>query len=83
MHVTILVVRKRVCWHKDSLPIKIRGGLSFDECIVAELRFGQKKIFFTALYRNPMHKTDSPELFNFIENLGTCIRKFVARNHIS
>ena len=27
-----------------------------------------KKIFFTVLYRNPMHKADSPELFNFIDN---------------
>ena len=29
-------------FYKDSLPIIIRGDLSFDECIVAELRFGRK-----------------------------------------
>ena len=28
---------------KDSLPIIIRDDLSFDECIVVELRFGRKK----------------------------------------
>ena len=55
-------------FYKDSLPIKIRGDLSIDECIVAELRFGRKKFFFTVLYRNPMHKADSPDFFNFIVN---------------
>ena len=51
MHVAILVVRKRVwCWYflyKDSLPIIIRGDLSFDECIVVESRFGRKNIFYS------------------------------------
>ena len=55
-------------FYKDSLPIKIRSDLSFDECIVAELRFGRKKIFFTVLYRNPMHKADSLEFLNFMGN---------------
>ena len=41
---------------------------SFDECIVAELRFGRNKICFTVLYRNPIHKVGSPEFFNFIDN---------------
>ena len=27
-----------------------------------------EKIFFTVLYRNPMHKAGSPEFFNFIDN---------------
>ena len=36
-------------YYKDSLPIIIRDYLSFDECIVVELRFGRKKIFFTVL----------------------------------
>ena len=34
-------------FYKDSLPIIIRGNLSFDECIVAELRFGRKNIFYS------------------------------------
>ena len=54
-------------FYKDTLPIKIRSDLSFDECIVAELQFGRKKIFFTVLYRNPIHKAASPEFYAFIE----------------
>ena len=54
-------------FYKDTLPIKIRSDLSFDECIVIELRFGRKKIFFSVLYRNPMHKASSPELNSFLE----------------
>ena len=55
-------------FYKESLPINLRGDLSFDECIVAEMRFGRKIIFFKVLYRNPMHKADSPEFFIFIVN---------------
>ena len=57
-------------FYKDTLPIIIRSDLSFDECIVAELRFGRKKIFFTVLYRNPMHKATSPEFHTFVENFS-------------
>ena len=46
--------------YRDDLPIIIRNDLSFDECIVVELRFGNKKVFFTVIYRNPIHKADSP-----------------------
>ena len=35
---------------KNSLPLKIRNDLSFEESIVVELNFGPKKIFFTVLY---------------------------------
>ena len=72
MHVTSTSGKKKGgvgIFYKDSLPIIIRGDLSFDECIVAELRFGRKKLFFTVLYRNPMSKADSPEFFNFIDNI--------------
>ena len=31
--------------YKDSLPINIRNGLSFDESIVIELNFGRKNVF--------------------------------------
>ena len=37
-------------FYKESLTLKIRHDLSF-ECIVTELIFGHKKIFFTVLYR--------------------------------
>ena len=53
-------------FYKDTLPIKFRSDLSFDECIVAELHFGRKKIFFTVLYRNPIHKVTSPEFHTFV-----------------
>ena len=35
--------------YKDSLPIKIRDDLSFDESIVAELNFGRKKVYTEVL----------------------------------
>ena len=65
-------------FYKETLPLRIREDLSFDECLVAELRFGRKKIFFTVLYRNPASKANSPEFEIFIqnfENLSTNIRK--------
>ena len=34
-----------VCSIKNSLPVKIRNDLSFDESIVVELNFGRKKGF--------------------------------------
>ncbi len=46
-------------FYKESLPLRVRADLSFDECLVSELRFGRKKIFFTVLYRNPCDKTSS------------------------
>ena len=36
-----------VIFYKESLPLKIREDLSFSECIVCELIFGHKHIFFT------------------------------------
>ena len=63
--------------YKNSLPIKVRDDLSFHESIVVELRFGNKKIFFTVLYRNPAFKVGSVEfntfLFNF-QNLRNAIK---------
>ena len=43
-------------FYKPSLPLKIREDLAFDACIVADLKFGGKKVFFTVLYRNPFYK---------------------------
>ena len=58
-------------FYKDTLPIIIRNDLSFDECLVAELKFGRMKIFFTVLYRNPQHKANTPEFHLFVENVFT------------
>ena len=56
-------------FYKESLPLKIREDLSFSECIVCELIFGHKHIFFTVLYRNPKYKKDSVEFVSFLKNL--------------
>ena len=53
----------------ESLPLRLRHDLAFDECIVAELNFGWKKLFFTVLYSNPIRKSDSPEFLNFIQKV--------------
>ena len=47
-------------FHKNSLPLKHRKDLSFDEFIVVELKFGRKKIFFTVIYRSPSVKHSAP-----------------------
>ena len=57
---------------EETLPLRIRHDLSFGECIVSELTFGRKSIFFTVLYRNPGNKASAAEFQNFIvamENL--------------
>ena len=53
-------------FYKESLPLKIRDDLSFDECLVTELKFGHKKIFFTVFYRNPKHQASSDEFLKFL-----------------
>ena len=52
-------------FYKNTLPLKHRDDLSFDESIVVELKFGRKKIFFTVLYRSPASKHGSPEFERF------------------
>ena len=47
--------------YKNSLPIKVRNDLAFNESIVLELILGMKKIFFTVLYRIPDYKDGSVE----------------------
>ena len=54
--------------YKNSLPIKLRNDLAFQESIVVELKFGNKKIFFTVLYRNPGFKSGSVEFNSFLTN---------------
>ena len=52
-------------FYKNSLPIKIRNDLSFDESIVVELHFGRKNFFFTVVYRSPAYNHTSPEFMNY------------------
>ena len=65
-------------FYKNSLPLKIRNDLSFNESLVVELNFGRKKIFFTVLYRSPSIKSNSPEFENFLRNFKTLNDKIQA-----
>ena len=67
-------------FYKASLPLKIREDLSFPECIVTEMRFGRKKIFFTVLYRNPIIKAETPEFSEFITNFENLVLKIKIEN---
>ena len=42
----------------------------FEECIVSELIFCHKKIFFTVMYRNPENKASSTEFQNLWKVCG-------------
>ena len=55
-------------FYKETLPLRVREDLSFDECLVSELTFGRKKIFFTVFYRNPEHKAGSDGFEDFLTN---------------
>ena len=57
-------------FYKNSLPLKVRNDLSFDESIVIELNFKRKKIFFTVLYRSPSIRCNSPEFDMFLTNFS-------------
>ena len=67
-------------FYKNSLPLKHRKDLSFDESIVVELKFGRKKIFFTVLYRSPSVKYNTPEFDEFLEKFKTLNTNIQAEN---
>ena len=58
-------------FYKNSLPLKQRLDLSFEESIVVELKFGRKKIFFTVLYRSPSIKHGSQGFKDFLDNFNS------------
>ena len=62
-------------FYKKDLPLKVRQDLSFEECLVCELKFGHKKKFFTVLYRNPINRVNSPEFTNFLLNFENLYKK--------
>ena len=62
-------------FYKETLPLRIRHDLSFRECIVSELTFGRKNIFFTVLYRNPWNKAPSAEFQHFIIDMENLYQK--------
>ena len=67
-------------YYKDSLPVVVRRDLSFDECIVLELKFPRRKIFFTVLYRSPSSNSKSVAFSEFIENLQNLHTNISAEN---
>ena len=67
-------------FYKESLPVVHRRDLSFDECIVIELKFGRKKIFFTVLYRSPAANHGSPDFALFLSNFKNLNINIMAEN---
>ena len=65
-------------FYKNSLPVKVRNDLSFNESIVLELNFGRKKLFFTSLYRSPANNHLSPEFQTFLSNFENLFSKIKA-----
>ena len=53
---------------KNSLPIKIRNVLTFEESIVVELNFGRIFYIFTVIYRSPAFSYPSPEFLDRLSN---------------
>ena len=72
--------KKQGLFFKETLPLKVRNDLSFDECIVVELIFGRKHIFYTVLYRNPINKSGSTEFRNFLDKLESLYTKIKNEN---
>ena len=62
-------------FYKESLPLRVRTDLCFDECLVCEIKFARKKIFFTVFYRNPEHKANSIGFETFFENFEQLYHK--------
>ena len=51
---------------KDYLPLIRRADLStLQECLVAEITFGEVKCFLTCLFRSSSHNDDGLEIFCF------------------
>jgi len=57
-------------FYRNDLPITVRNDLSFDECVVVELNYGRKKIFFSVMYRSPAFNHTTVEFANFLTNFS-------------
>ena len=69
-------------FYKESLPLRVRFDLCFGECLVVELNFGRKKIFFTVVYRNPAFNANSPEFTAFLDDFKNLYGKIKASMRI-
>ena len=67
-------------FYKNSLPVKIRNYLAFDEAIVLELNFGRIVLFFTVLYRSRAFNHTSPEFMDFLSNFTNLYSKIKNEN---
>ena len=67
-------------FYKNSLPIKIRKDLSFNESIVIELNFGRRKTFFTVPYRSLAFNHTSREFTNFLSTITNLYSKIKNEN---
>ena len=70
-------------FYKENLPVTFRRDLSFNECIVLELKFGRKTIFFTVLYRSPAAKHSTPEFNDFLDNFKILHTKISTENPVA
>jgi len=55
-------------FYRSSLSVKVRNDLSFSESIVIEINIGNKKIFFSVIYRSPANKVGSPKFDEFLND---------------
>ena len=67
-------------FYKNTLPLKLRDDLSFDECIVVKLKFGRKNIFFTVTYRSPSFTHGSLQYISFLTNFESLYEKIKKEN---
>ena len=78
-----MVGLQRSWWHyKDHIPIKHRPDFEFiDECIVAEIKVKNKKIFDILLYRSP--NRNPQVLSDFMKNLKKLLESVASENHFA
>ena len=70
-------------FYKSTLPLKIRSDLSMRESIVVELKYGNKKIFLTVLYRSPSSSFGSSDFTKFLSELTDLVGKIRQENPYS
>ena len=69
-----------ICSLKIPSPLRSETICLFEESIVAELKFGRKKLFFTVLYRSPAFHHTSPEFLDFLSNFTNLYSKIKNEN---
>ena len=62
-------------FYKETLPLTIKSDFNFDECLVCEIRLGNRKIFYSVIYRSPSNHASSPEFHKFLTNFEDLTKK--------